>query len=314
MKDYYSILGVSKHAHENEIKKAYRQLSFQYHPDKTNGDKYKEEKYKEINEAYEELKDETRRKQYDFDQMLQSSPHSYESHINNEMTDIFTQLFSGLKPPSSKKGKIFDNMEEVMFMQFPSPQNMMSSKMGHHETIEEIIEDIHHIHKITFVDAYEGICAPIKINRQIIIGNQSYEEIETLYVNIPKGIDHNEIITLDSKGNIKDKQQSDVKIHIELIQDSIFQRKGMDLIIHREITFKESLLGFSFVLNHINGQQLKLNNPPGKVILNKSNKVIKNLGFTREKNIGNLIIEFQVKEPDSFSKEKIIELEKWFSH
>ena len=313
MEDYYSILGVSKHADENEIKKAYRSLSFQYHPDKTNGDKNKEAKYKEINEAYEHLKDKTKRKQYDFEQMMNSSPHIYDSNINSEMSDIFSQLFSGLKQPRpSKKSKLFDGMEEIMFMQFP-PHNMMSQQIGYSEPVEEPVEDIHHIHKITFVEAYEGICAPIKINRQIVVGNQNYEEIETLYVNIPKGIDHNEIITLVSKGNVKDKRQSDVKIHIELIQDPNFQRKGMDLIIHHEISFKESLLGFSFVLNHINGQHLKLNNPPGKVILNKSNKVIKNLGFTREKNTGNLIIEFHVKEPESFSEKKIIELEKWFN-
>ena len=240
---------------------------------------------------------------------MMSSSYGYENHINSEMTDIFSQLFSGLKPSrSSKKSKMFDGLvDDVMFMQFPPPPHMAPSQMTHQE---EIVEDIHHIHKITFVEAYEGICAPIKINRQIVVGNQNYEEIETLYVNIPKGIDHNEIITLVNKGNIKDKQQSDVKVHIELIQDVNFQRKGMDLLNHHQITFKESLLGFSFVLNHINGQQLKLNNPPGKVILHKSNKVIKNLGFTRETNTGNLIIEFHVKEPEPFNEEQIKELEK----
>lgn len=306
MENYYSILGVPSHADENEIKKAYRQLSFQYHPDKTNGDKAKEEKYKQINEAYEQLKDKSKRKQYDFEQMMSSS-YGYENHINNEMTDLFSQLFGGMKSSSKKKSKLFDGLvDDVMFMQFPPP-HMMPPQM---HPQEEVIEDIHHVHKITFIEAYQGICAPIKITRQIVIGNQNYEEIETLYVNIPKGIDHNEIITLVNKGNIKDKQQSDVKVHIELIQDVNFQRKGMDLLIHHQITFKESLLGFSFVLNHINGQQLKLNNPPGKVILHKSNKVIKNLGFTRENNNGNLIIEFHIKQPEPFNEEQITELEK----
>lgn len=65
MKDYYEILGVTKESSEDEIKKAYRKLAFEYHPDKTKGDKKKEEKFKQITEAYETLKDEQKRKNYD---------------------------------------------------------------------------------------------------------------------------------------------------------------------------------------------------------------------------------------------------------
>src|SRR5271154_4713855 len=61
-KDYYGILGVSKGANEDEIKKAYRKLAHQYHPDKTGGD---EKKFKEINEAYQILSDKNKRAQYD---------------------------------------------------------------------------------------------------------------------------------------------------------------------------------------------------------------------------------------------------------
>ena len=63
--DYYKILGVNKDADENEIKKAYRKLAIKYHPDKNLGNKEAEEKFKEINEAYEVLKDPNKRKQYD---------------------------------------------------------------------------------------------------------------------------------------------------------------------------------------------------------------------------------------------------------
>ena len=172
------------------------------------------------------------------------------TNVDVDMTDIFSQLFSTMsanKPPkSTKSSKFFEGLDDVMFMQFP-PHPMMSQNIT--QPIIEPLEDIHHNHEITFIQAYEGICAPIKITRQITIGNQNYEEIETFYVNISKGIDHNEIITLVSKGNIRDKQQSDVKVHIILKQDFLFERQGMDLIIHHHISFKESLLGFSFVNN-----------------------------------------------------------------
>lgn len=64
-KDYYKILGVSKNATQEEIKKAYRKLAVKYHPDKTQGDKNSEERFKEVGEAYEVLKDPEKRKKYD---------------------------------------------------------------------------------------------------------------------------------------------------------------------------------------------------------------------------------------------------------
>jgi curved DNA-binding protein len=64
-KDYYKILGVNKSASQEEIKKAYRKLAVKYHPDKNKGDKAAEEKFKEIGEAHEVLRDPEKRKLYD---------------------------------------------------------------------------------------------------------------------------------------------------------------------------------------------------------------------------------------------------------
>lgn len=64
-KSYYEILGVSKNATDEEIKKAYRQLAIKYHPDKNKGNKEAEEKFKEATEAYEVLRDPQKRKLYD---------------------------------------------------------------------------------------------------------------------------------------------------------------------------------------------------------------------------------------------------------
>ena len=64
-RDYYDILGVAKNASEDELKKAYRKLAIQYHPDKNPGDKAAEEKFKEIAESYGVLSDAEKRKRYD---------------------------------------------------------------------------------------------------------------------------------------------------------------------------------------------------------------------------------------------------------
>ena len=64
-KDYYTVLGVDKKSSKDEIKNAFRKLAMKYHPDKTKGDKKAEEKFKEVNEAYEVLSDDEKRKKYD---------------------------------------------------------------------------------------------------------------------------------------------------------------------------------------------------------------------------------------------------------
>ncbi|WP_287417305.1 DnaJ domain-containing protein, partial [Oceanithermus sp.] len=65
MKDYYAVLGVSRDASQEEIKKAYRKLALKYHPDKNPGDPSAEERFKEINEAYAVLSDPEQRARYD---------------------------------------------------------------------------------------------------------------------------------------------------------------------------------------------------------------------------------------------------------
>ena len=135
--------------------------------------------------------------------------------------------------------------------------------------------------------------------------NSLKEEHETLYIDIPCGIDQNEIITIDNKGNILNEKQGPIKIHIQLLNHSFFRRDGIDLILEHHISFKESLCGFSFTINHLNGDTIKLNHSKGKIILNKTSRYFHNMGFIRGDKKGNLIIEFIVTPPNNITEEQI---------
>lgn len=99
MKDYYKILGVSETSTSDEIKKAYRKLAMQFHPDKNPNNKKAEEKFKEISEAYETLYDEDKKNSYDYMRNKSSHSSSFSSehsnyHNRSAFDDIFKQFFN----------------------------------------------------------------------------------------------------------------------------------------------------------------------------------------------------------------------------
>lgn len=96
--DYYKLLGISKNATDAEIKKAYRKMAIKYHPDKNQGDKAAEEKFKEISQAYEVLSDKNKRAQYDqfgHEAFTSSgrSTHGFGGGGFHDPMDVFSQFF-----------------------------------------------------------------------------------------------------------------------------------------------------------------------------------------------------------------------------
>ena len=114
-KDFYEILGVSQNATETELKKAYRKMAIKYHPDKNQGDKAAEEKFKEISHAYEVLSDSDKRHQYD-----QFGPEAFSSAAGrggggggggfHDPFDIFSQVFGGARGGGGGGGSIFEEL------------------------------------------------------------------------------------------------------------------------------------------------------------------------------------------------------------
>ena len=125
-RDYYEVLGIDKSASEKELKSAYRKLAKKYHPDANPGDKQSEEKFKELSEAYDILKDPEKRKLYDkfghaaFDESMnyrQPENENYREYhfTGGDFEDIFKDIFGGHSHRRASKGADIETQLTVSF-------------------------------------------------------------------------------------------------------------------------------------------------------------------------------------------------------
>lgn len=326
MEDLYKILGIDKNATQDEIKKAYRALSLKWHPDRNPNNTDATSTFQSISAAYEILGDENKRKQYDFSK--NNSNKNNFNHFNfgpghhpSGMQFPFPFPFTDSNNPHDELMKIFSSN---IFHNFNHPNNTMhnnSNSNTHYFTIGPngpIRVDINRQNQnikpqpisrnieITIDKAFSGCVIPVDITRWFIDGEIKKEEKETLYVTIPRGIDDNEIIIINDKGNSnKNDIKGDVKIQVKIKNDTIFKREGLDLILRKSISLKEALCGFSFNINFIDGRTFKINNNQGNVIYPNFKKIIPNMGMVRDNNIGNLVIFFDITFPENLSDDAI---------
>ena len=308
---YYEILEVAPTATIDEIKKSYRRLSLKYHPDRNLGQPEMVAKFQQINEAYEVLGDEQKKEEHD---MMQNSPFG---KGRGNIDELFSSLF----------GMNFGGQQGQPGMHFMSPMGPMGGgmpfAMGGGGPNIRIFRNGQQIHQkpapiiknivITMAQVLEGAIIPVEIERWILENDTKMFENETLYVNIPQGIDDNEIIMLQNKGNfVSDTCMGDLKLFIKVENKSEFERFGLDLLCHKTITLKESLCGFSFELPYLNDKTFTINNTGGNIIPPEYKKIIPKLGLTRDERVGNLIIMFHVQFPEKLSASQLDRLKDVF--
>ena len=337
--NHYETLGVSKTANDSEIKKAYRALSLKYHPDRNPTDEAAS-KIREVNLAYEILSDPIKRKHFDLDQRMDNLPFGFSNmgagmpftHMasmdemnGGDINNIFSMLFGGGIPgmhgmagmgPGMMHGMA--GMPEIRVFHGGMPQN--PRMQGHSQMFHQMRQPppiqkpapIINTLTITLEQAFQGCTLPIEIERWLMIGDMKIHEEETVYITIPAGIDDNEIIVLQEKGNVADEQhKGDIRITVQLKNTSVFRRNGLDLIYKKVISLKEALCGFSFEISHLNGKTMSLNNKTHKTVVKPNyRKVVPNLGMVRDGAYGSLIIEFEVEFPDTLTEEQIVAIEK----
>jgi DnaJ-class molecular chaperone len=298
--NYYNILGVNENSSKEEIKKAYRSLQMKYHPDKNPGNKEAINMTQKINEAYETLSDNEKRIDYDnarnnpFIRMNSNGPHNMDVPIN----EIFNMMFGG--NPFGMPGMPGMPPGGNIHIFHGGPMNFS-------ETINKPIPIIKNV-QIEMEHVFNGASIPVEIERWILENGSKVFEKETIYVDIPKGVDNNEIIILRDKGNFTGISKGDVKIFILVSNNTLFKRSGLDLILYKNISLKEALCGFSFEINYINGKSYTLNNNKGSIISPEYKKVYPNMGLTRNEHTGNMIIHFHIDFPEKLSEEQIDKL------
>jgi len=307
-KNYYDILEIPKSASQDEVKKAYRKLSLKYHPDKS-GDA-DVSKFHDISEAFDVLGDEQKRQGYDNPSPFQNVGFQHGGMDNSDIENLFNNIFfSNMRGgPMGGMGGMggfpMHNMFEeggprVQIFQNGVPINVVQKPPN-------IIKNI----TISFHQVLNSFTIPVEVERWIIENNLKVFENETVYVTIPEGIDDNEMILLEGKGNIGPRNtKGDIKIFVKIENKTLFERKGLDLYYLKNISLKESLCGFAFDLLYLNEKNYKINNSVGNIIPHDFQKVIPNLGLKRDGHQGNLIIHFKVQFPTQLSIDKVKKLE-----
>jgi DnaJ family protein A protein 2 len=154
-----------------------------------------------------------------------------------------------------------------------------------------------------------GTTIPVDVERWMIENGLKIFEKETVYVTVPKGIDEGELILLKDKGNIlSETNRGDIKVFVKIENNTEFKRMGLDLILNKTISVKEALCGFNFELKYITGKVYTITNNSGNIISHGYQKVIPNMGLTRDEHTGSLLIIFDVKFPEKLSEETLTAL------
>jgi len=215
-KSLYEVLGVSENATHDEIKKAYRKLARKYHPDICKKPEC-EEKFKEINTAYEILGDEEKRKQYDAmgDNMFngQNFQDFYRQHKDVDLEEILSQIFGGGFGNNRGFGG-FNGFGGFGFDGFSSP-NL----------------DVHAKVQVPFDMAVKGGVLPLSYNG------------ESIKVKIPEGIKAGQKLRVKGKGKSFRNQRGDLILEVEITPSNEWERKGNDLYKKIDVPLKKMIFG-----------------------------------------------------------------------
>ncbi len=340
MKDYYEILNVSRDASQDEIKSAYRKLAKKYHPDLNPNDKEAEQKFKEINEAYEVLSDPEKRKRYDmFGEAGVNGQGGYSQDfggfgdIFDDIFDIFTGGFGRTSQRSRDYGPVRGadlryeltlEFEEAVFGVEKEIQIRRAESCGtcdgtgvkpgsSKETCSKCngTGEIRYAQRTPFgqfvrvatCDACGGSGEIIKEKCETCNGRGKVLKNRRIKVKIPAGVDTGSVISVRGEGEAGERggPPGDLYVYINVKPHKIFKREGNDLYLTVPISFTEACLGAEIEVPTLEGIE-KFSLPAGT----QTGEVfkLKNMGVPNLRGVGrgDLYFEVQIQVPKKLTE------------
>jgi curved DNA-binding protein len=289
-KDYYKILGVSKNASMDEIKKAYRKLALKYHPDKNPNNKAAEEKFKEINEANEVLSDPGKKKKYD---EIGTNFNQYRQQGSPEDSFDWSKWTTGNRGGSSFTGEeAFGNggefssfFESVFGGGFNNRRS--SAKMKGQDYRAEI--------EVSLEDAYHGTSSRIEVNGK------------TLQMKLSPGIKDGQVLRIKEKGGPgrNGGPKGDIYLTLIIPLHPHFERRGDDLYCNTPVELYTAVLGGKQLINTLKGNiriEIPAGTDNGKVLR------LKGLGmpkFGKTNEFGDLYAKINITLPKNLTEKEI---------
>lgn len=274
--DYYSTLGVSRNANQDEIKKAYRSMAMKHHPDR-GGD---EKKFKEIEEAYRTLSDPQKKQMFD----MGVNPNTQ----NNPGGGFYQQ-----GPFEFRWGS--DNFDD-MFNQFGFGRRPMKRN----KTLNIVID-------ITLEDVLNGK----DINAEITLPGTTQKKI--VNITVPPGIEHGQQIRYEGMGDnsVPGTRPGDLIVNVRIAPHPVFVRDGSNIIIEKRISVWDALLGSKLDVITLDKKTLTINVPAGSqpdTILSCRHE---GLPLIRNRQRGNLLIKLKVEIPKNLTQDQKDLIEKF---
>jgi len=340
-KDYYKILGVDKNATKDDIKKAYRKMAMKYHPDKNEGDKDSESKFKEAAEAYEVLSDDSKKSNYDRYGSADASGNPFSNGFGYDMNDIFSQfgdIFGdafGKRYGNQKRTsrgsdlriKVSLTIEDILKGVNKKIKYKRQSKCepcnglggtdirdclscrgtGRRQVIQNT--PFGQIRQETHCPDCSGTGKQIKNKCNICHGDGTTLKEEVVDVDIPAGVSNGIQLSMRGYGNhIRDGVPGDLIIIIDEIKEFYFKRENNNIIVEKEISVIDAIIGSNIDVKTPHGD-IKISIQPGTQHDHKIRMVGKgipdiNLG------LGNLYVIIKIKIPKEINLEEKVTLEK----
>ncbi len=340
-RDYYDILGVNKSTSQADLKKAYHKLAMQHHPDRNPGDQEAEKKFKEINAAYDVLKDEQKRAAYDrlghdiFNASGGGANYQSRSGFGPDVNDMFGDLFNEFMGARSQKNTsptmpgsdLRYNIEITLEEAFSGTEKNISFTThvtctdchGHGSPNKSDIVDCKHCKGQGSVRLQQGFftleqtCGKCQGSGKIIknpckkcSGQGRFVQNKNLSVNVPAGIQDTNKIRLAGEGEagVRGGNNGDLYIFVTVKPHDLYKVEGINVHCKLPISFVNAALGAEVEVPTIEGAKVKLKIPAGTQ--NGEQLRLKSKGMTqiRSSATGDMFVHIHIETPRNLTKKQ----------